>query len=529
MEKNLTKQFISTTETLRTKMDASEYKNYILGLIVYKYLSDKLLLEVVEQSGEELTDYSTKDKQTTLYKKLLEDNEIKEDLLQELLNELSYVIEPNYLFNVLAEQARTETLKLDDLREALINISNSNPFFFGLFDDVDLSSRKLGNDEEQQLLIISDILIKLNEIDMMNHDIKSIGLAFDSLIDKFSLDSGKRVEDFFTPISISGILARIVTMGHTNKQEFSIYDPVMGSGSLLLKVGNSIHPSTRVKYYGQELNATTFNLARMNFIMHGIDMKQAVLNNGDTLNKDWPITEPKTFDSVVMNPPYSAKWSADKSFLSDSRFSEFDKLAPKSKADFAFLLHGLYHLKDNGTMAIILPHGVLFRGAAEGDIRKKLLEDGNIEAVIGMPSNLFYGTSIPTTIIVLKKNRLEKDVLFIDASREFEKEKLQNKLTKENVDKIIDTYREKKIIDRYSYIASFDEIKGNDYNLNIPRYVDTFEEVAPLDIKAVSNELKEINAKKQELNQKMSAMIHSLDDRYLVDSNVKAIIELLNK
>ena len=248
----------------------------------------------------------------------------------------------------------------------------------------------------------------------------------------------------------------------------------------------------------------------MILILHGVDSEYMRLRNGDTLNKDWPTDEPYTFDSVVMNPPYSAKWSSDNTFLDDSRFNRYGKLAPKSKADFAFLLHGFYHLKETGTMAIVLPHGVLFRGAAEGTIRKKLLEDGSIYAVIGMPANLFFGTSIPTTVIIMKKNRNTRDVLFIDASSDFIKDKSQNKLTDENVTKVIEAYKERKNIGKYAHLASFEEIKENDFNLNIPRYVDTFEEEEPIDMVAVGKELKEIREEKKALEKSLFDTISSL-------------------
>ena len=248
----------------------------------------------------------------------------------------------------------------------------------------------------------------------------------------------------------------------------------------------------------------------MNLILHGVDAEEMNLRNGDTLNKDWPTDEPYTFDAVVMNPPYSANWSADTTFLDDSRFNRYGKLAPKSKADFAFLLHGFYHLKETGTMAIVLPHGVLFRGAAEGIIRQKLLEDGSIYAVIGMPANLFFGTSIPTTVIVLKKNRQTRDVLFIDASREFVKGKNQNKLSEENIQKILETYAERKDVEKYAHLATFDEIKENDYNLNIPRYVDTFEEEEPIDMVHVGNDIKKIRQEQQVLEKELLEAISSL-------------------
>lgn len=309
---------------------------------------------------------------------------------------------------------------------------------------------------------------------------------------------------------VSDMMAQIVTTDQKERQLFSVFDPTMGSGSLMLNVRKYLKYPDNVKYHGQEMNTTTYNLAKMNLILHGVDGEDMNLRNGDTLNKDWPTDEPYTFDAVVMNPPYSAKWSADATFLDDSRFNRYGKLAPKSKADFAFLLHGFYHLKETGTMAIVLPHGVLFRGAAEGTIRQKLLEDGSIYAVIGMPANLFFGTSIPTTVIVLKKNRQTRDVLFIDASREFVKGKNQNKLSEENIQKILETYAGRKDVEKYAHLATFDEIKENDYNLNIPRYVDTFEEEEPIDMVHVGNDIKKIRQEQQVLEKELLEAISSL-------------------
>lgn len=276
------------------------------------------------------------------------------------------------------------------------------------------------------------------------------------------------------------------------------------------------------------MNTTTFNLAKMNLILHGVDSEDMNLRNGDTLNKDWPTDEPYTFDSVVMNPPYSAKWSADASFLDDSRFNRYGKLAPKSKADFSFLLHGYYHLKETGTMAIVLPHGVLFRGAAEGIIRQKLLEDGSIYAVIGMPANLFFGTSIPTTVIILKKNRTTRDVLFIDASNDFIKGKNQNKLSKENIEKIVSAFVERKDIEKYAHLASFDEIQENDYNLNIPRYVDTFEEEEPVDMVSVGKEIKQIREEKQVLEKSLFEMVSTLQTSPENEDWLKGALEVFD-
>ncbi|QKS69717.1 type I restriction-modification system subunit M [Paenalkalicoccus suaedae] len=510
MGADLNKKLFSAADHLRSKMDASEYKNYLLGLIFYKYLSDKLLLKVVELADESVDTYATIEKQTELYEELLADEDTKEDLIATIVDTLGYDIEPPYLFNVLAEQAKKNVFQLNDLNRAFIQLSTKYEAFNGLFDDIDLQSKKLGSDDQQRNVTVTDVLKKLNDVNLIGYEGDVIGDAYEYLIGEFASEAGKKAGEFYTPHMVSDMMSQIVAIGQEDKKWFSVFDPTMGSGSLMLNVRNYLQHPDKVKYHGQELNTTTFNLAKMNLILHGVDPEEMRVRNGDTLNKDWPTDEPYTFDSVVMNPPYSAKWSADDTFLDDSRFNRYGKLAPKSKADFAFVLHGYYHLKETGTMAIVLPHGILFRGAAEGVIRKKLLEDGSIYAVIGMPGNLFFGTSIPTTVIILKKNRSTRDVLFIDASREFIKGKNQNKLTKENIEKIVDTYNKREGVEKYAHLATFEEIKENDYNLNIPRYVDTFEEEAPVDMKAVGTEIKDIQQSKKELQQSLFASISSL-------------------
>ncbi|TFJ46649.1 type I restriction-modification system subunit M [Carnobacterium divergens] len=510
MSVELNQRLFSAADNLRSKMDASEYKNYLLGLIFYKYLSDKLVQKVVELANEPLEEYDTIDKQTELYKELISDDTTKADLIDTLIDTLGYDIEPDYLFNVLANQAKQNVFQLNDLNKAFIDLSSKYSQFNNLFDDVDLQSKKLGSDEQQRNVTITEVLKKLNDIDVLGHEGDVIGDAYEFLISQFASEAGKKAGEFYTPHMVSDMMAQIVTLGQEDKNLFSVFDPTMGSGSLMLNVRNYLTYPDNVKYHGQELNTTTYNLAKMNLILHGVDAEDMQVRNGDTLNKDWPTDEPYTFDSVVMNPPYSAKWSADDTFLDDSRFNRYGKLAPKSKADFAFLLHGFYHLKDTGTMAIVLPHGVLFRGAAEGTIRQKLLEDGSIYAIIGMPANLFFGTSIQTTVIILKKSRTTRDVLFIDASSDFVKEKNQNKLTEENITKILSTYKERKSVEKYAHVASFDEIKENDYNLNIPRYVDTFEEEAPIDMATIGTEMKEIRQEKRALEKKLFETISSL-------------------
>lgn len=525
---NLNSKLFGAADSLRSKMDASEYKNYLLGLIFYKYLSDKVLEKVVEIADESAVEYNTQEKQVQLYRNLLADEEIKDDLIETLVDTLGYDIEPEYLFNVLAIQAKQNTFQLNDLNKAFIDLSTKYDQFNGLFDDLDLKSRKLGSDDQQRNITITEVLKKLHDIDVIGHDGDVIGDAYEFLISQFASEAGKKAGEFYTPHQVSVMMARIAAIGQEDKKLFSVYDPTMGSGSLMLNIRNYINYPDSVKYHGQELNTTTYNLAKMNLILHGVEKEDIRLRNGDTLNQDWPTDEPYTFDSVLMNPPYSSKWSSDATFLDDSRFNRYGKLAPKSKADFAFLLHGLYHLKDLGTMAIVLPHGVLFRGAAEGVIRKKLLEDGSIDAVIGMPANLFFGTSIPTTIIILKKNRTTRDVLFINASSEFIKGKNQNKFSEENIDKIVETYKKREGVEKYAQVATFDEIKENDFNLNIPRYVDTFEEVADVDMASIGSTIKDIRKEKAELESNLYDMVSSLKFDEENAEWIKGALEVFN-
>ncbi|MFZ2877706.1 MAG: type I restriction-modification system subunit M [Enterococcus aquimarinus] len=521
MGAELNQKLFSAADNLRSKMDASEYKNYLLGLIFYKYLSDKLLEKVVELADESLAEYNTPEKQTQLYRELLADEDSKSDLIETLVDTLGYDIEPDFLFNVLTSEAKQNIFQLNDLNKAFIDLSTKYSQFNGLFDDVDLKSKKLGADDQQRNITISEVLKKLNDVDVLGHNGDIIGDAYEFLISQFASEAGKKAGEFYTPHEVSDMMARIAAIGQEDKQLFSVFDPTMGSGSLMLNIRNYLNYPESVKYHGQELNTTTFNLAKMNLILHGVDNEDIRLRNGDTLNKDWPTDEPYTFDSVVMNPPYSAKWSADDTFLDDSRFNKYGKLAPKSKADFAFLLHGFYHLKDSGTMAIVLPHGVLFRGAAEGVIRQKLLEDGSIDTVIGMPANLFFGTTIPTTVIILKKNRTSRDVLFIDASKDFLKGKNQNKLTLENIDKVVETYKNREDIEKYAHVASFEEIKENDFNLNIPRYVDTFEEKEEVNIIELGKELVALNQQIKEAENDFLVML----DELAVTDDTRDIIE----
>lgn len=293
------------------------------------------------------------------------------------------------------------------------------------------------------------------------------------------------------------------------------YDFTPGSGSLLLNAKKYSNETKTINYFGQELNTSTFNLARMNMILHRVPIENQHLRNGDTLDADWPVDEPTNFDMVLMNPPYSAKWSAHKGFLDDQRFAPYGVLAPKSSADLAFLLHGFYHLKNDGVMAIVLPHGPIFRGGAEGKIRQKLLENGNIDTIIGLPANIFFNTSIPTIIMVLKKNKADRSVLFIDGSNDFEKVKTQNILRYDHIEKILETYRKRETIEKYSYLADFDEIEENEFNLNIPRYVDTFEEEEEIPLGEVSKSLRateaDLKAAEDELKNLLKDLVGTSD------------------
>lgn len=506
--KHLYQALWNSADILRSKMDANEYKSYLLGLVFYKYLSDKMLLHASTLLEEPTTDLKTAQK---LYEEAYADDELREDLLDELKYDFSYAIEPKLTFTSLVEHIHKGIFQLEDLAQGFRNIEQSSEVFENLFEDVDLYSKKLGSTPQKQNQSIADVMKELSILNLANHSGDALGDAYEYLIGQFASDSGKKAGEFYTPQPVSELMTRIVIHGKENQKGFTVYDPTMGSGSLLLNVKKySTEPGT-ISYFGQELNTSTYNLARMNMILHGVDVANQHLSNADTLDQDWPVEEPTNFDAVLMNPPYSAKWSADKGFLDDPRFSMYGVLAPKTKADLAFLLHGYYHLKDNGVMAIVLPLGVLFRGNTEGKIRQILLENGAIDTVIGLPSNIFFNTSIPTTVIVLKKNRTTKDVLFIDASADYEKEKNQNVIKSEHIDKILNAYIKRENIEKYSHVASFEEIVENDYNLNIPRYVDTFEEEGSISLVELSKSIQEVQSNLQKAEQSLFSTLKELE------------------
>lgn len=491
-KKLLEQQLWNIANTLRGKMDADEFRDYILGFIFYKYLSEKMQDYANEILVEDELLYTNLDESSEDAKEYLE--AIKEEAIEKL----GYFLKPSELFSAVAKRGNEETNNfiLEDLTQILNGIEQSTmgheseDDFEHLFEDLDLTSTKLGKTEEAKNTLIAKVLSHLDNInfELKNHDRDVLGDAYEYLISKFAAGAGKKAGEFYTPQQVSKILAKIVTNKKTKLK--SVYDPTCGSGSLLLRVAKEVKNVSA--FYGQELNRTTYNLARMNMIMHDVHYREFDIKQEDTLESPQHLEE--RFEAIVANPPFSAHWSANPLHMSDDRFSQYGKLAPKSKADYAFLQHMIHHLDDNGTMAIVLPHGVLFRGASEGHIRKYLIEDRNyLDAVIGLPANIFYGTSIPTCILVFKKCREDSEnVIFIDASNEFEKAKNQNYLTDENISKIIDTFKNRTEIEKYSHLASLREIQENDYNLNIPRYVDTFEEEEPVDLDVVSRELKSL-------------------------------------
>ena len=509
LQQKLRTQLWAVANNLRGNMSANEFMYFSLGFIFYKYLSEKI---------EKYADQALENDEIT-FKQLWESQEeeaveLQDEVKKQCLENIGYFVEPQFLFTSIIDGINRKENILPQLERSLKRIEDSTlgqeseEDFGGLFSDIDLASPKLGKTADDKNNLISSVLTALNGIDFGADEatqIDILGDAYEYMISQFAAGAGKKAGEFYTPQEVSRILAEIVTLGHNRLR--NVYDPTCGSGSLLIRAANI---GNAVEIFGQEKNPTTYNLARMNMLLHGIKFSNFKIENGDTLEAD--AFGDKQFDAVVANPPFSAEWSAADKFNNDDRFSKAGRLAPRKTADYAFILHMIYHLNDGGTMACVAPHGVLFRGNAEGAIRRFLIENKNyIDAVIGLPANIFYGTSIPTCIIVMKKCRKEDDnILFIDASKEFEKVKTQNKLREEHIRKIVETYRDRKEIEKYSHCATLQEIADNDYNLNIPRYVDTFEEEEPIDIKAVMAEIKELEAKRADLDKEIEGYLREL-------------------
>ena len=513
-QQELGKTLWGIANNLRGAMMADDFRDYMLSFLFWKYLSDNYVLAAKKELGMDYPEKSKDEMESMGVTTPLQIwyNENSDDTLlfeRQMKRKIHYVIEPQFLWDNIVELARTQSDELlNTLQDGFKYIEDKSfeSSFKGLFSEINLSSEKLGkNYTERNTLLTKVIKTIADGLKDFSSDNDSLGDAYEYLIGQFAAGSGQKAGEFYTPQMISTILSRIVILdcqdpatGKKSKIN-RVLDFACGSGSLLLNVRNQMGESGIGKIYGQEKNITTYNLARMNMLLHGVKDTEFEIHHGDSLANDWDIlnednpAKKMTFDAIVANPPFSLRWDPSEETAKDFRFSRYG-VAPRSAADFAFLLHGFHFLSDEGTMAIILPHGVLFRGGKELAIRKKLLEDDNIDAVIGLPSNLFYSTGIPVCILVLKKCRKNEKILFINASSDehYEKGKRQNVLRDKDVDDIVETYQYRREISRYSRQVSLQEIKENDYNLNITRYVSLAQEEKQIDLQEVHDKLVEI-------------------------------------
>jgi type I restriction enzyme M protein len=511
-QKQLGKTLWAIADQLRGAMDADDFRDYMLSFLFLRYLSDNYEAAAKKELGRDYPDIAVDVLAATgvrtplqvWYEENLNDVAAFE---KQMRRKVHYVIEPLHLWSSIAHLARTQNGDMLSTLQAGFKYIETESFestFQGLFSEIDLSSHKLGRTYTERNAKLCTIIQKIAEgLADFSTDIDALGDAYEYLIGQFAAGSGKKAGEFYTPQQISDILSTIVTLDSQEpktgvKQRLeSVMDFACGSGSLLLNVRKRMGPHGIGKIYGQEKNITTYNLARMNMLLHGVKDTEFEIYHGDTLTNDWDIlrelnpAKKPAFDAIVANPPFSYRWEPTDAQADDVRFKNHG-LAPKSAADFAFLLHGFHFLKDEGVMAIILPHGVLFRGGAEERIRTKLLKDGHIDTVIGLPANLFYSTGIPVCILVLKKCKKPDDVLFINAAEHFVKGKRQNQLTEEHIAKIIETYQFRKEETRYSRRVEMAEIEKNDYNLNISRYISTAVGEAEISLEVTHGELVEI-------------------------------------
>ena len=484
-KQELANRIWESANKMRSKIEANEYKDYILGFIFYKYLSDQ---EIKFLKENDFDDADIKD---------LREDEI--ETLEYVQRNIGYFISYENLFSTWISKGRD--FDVSDVRDALSAFNRliyptHKKVFDKVFDTLQTGLSKLGDSSNSQTKAISGLLQLIKDIPMDGkQDYDVLGFIYEYLISQFAANAGKKAGEFYTPHEVSVLMSEIVAEHLKGEKEIKIYDPTSGSGSLLINIGNSISKympdSNNIKYYAQELKENTYNLTRMNLVMRGIKPDNIVTRNGDTLEEDWPFFDendpvntydPLYVDAVVSNPPYSQAWDPSNK-EHDPRYSRFG-LAPKGKADYAFLLHDLFHIKPEGIMTIVLPHGVLFRGGEEGQIRKNLIENNHIDTIIGLPANIFFGTGIPTIIIVLKQKRENTDTLIIDASKGFIKEGKNNKLRASDIKRIVDAVMNRESIDKFSRLVSREEIRSNDYNLNIPRYVDSSEPAETWDIYA---------------------------------------------
>jgi type I restriction enzyme M protein len=511
-QKQLGKTLWSIADQLRGAMNADDFRDYMLSFLFLRYLSDNYETAAAKELGQ---DYPAADASALakppLARWYASNAADVEDFEKQMRRKVHYVVQPEFLWASIVQQAKSQNDKLLGTLQRAFKYIEEESFqssFQGLFSEINLGSEKLGRTYTDRNAKLCEIIAKLaSGMSEFSTSADTLGDAYEYLIGQFAAGSGKKAGEFYTPQQISGILSAIVSLdsqepatGNRNKLE-SVFDFACGSGSLLLNVRHRVKEAggTIGKIYGTEKNITTYNLARMNMLLHGVKDTEFEIVHGDTLTNDWDLlreTNPARklqFDAVVANPPFSYRWDPTDAIGEDMRFKNHG-VAPRSAADFAFLLHGLHYLKDDGVMAIILPHGVLFRGGVEAKIRNKLLKDGHIDTVIGLPANLFYSTGIPVCILVLKKCKKSDDVLIINAADQFVKGKRQNYLSQDHIDRILDTYQHRREHDRYSRRVPMAEIKGNDYNLNISRYVSTAEAEAEVDLAATHAELVRLDA-----------------------------------
>lgn len=515
---------------LRGSMEPSEYKDYVFGLMFYKFLSDREE-NYVKDNAVDFDDLSLQDAWDSA-----------EDVVIELLQqEIGYYIQPSEMYGEFVKKIDAGTFSIIEFIDAIShfnaqilndpNDKRAQHALGGIFANMKLESDQLGRDVINRTQTLTKMIRFVEDMSIdLENDGDVLGDIYEYLISMFAAATAKSAGEYYTPHQVSKLMARILADGHDSDTEFSMYDPTVGSGSLLLTMADNLSQNTIIKYYGQEKMGTTYNLARMNLMMRGVNYNNIALNNGDTLEQDWPdgivdgMDSPVFFDAVMANPPYSAKWDI-KDREDDPRFRDYG-VAPKSYADYAFLLHSLYHLKDNGRMAIVLPHGVLFRGGAEGKIRQALLKENKISAVIGLPANIFTNTSIPTVILILEKHRSTNGVLFIDGSKGFEKQKKNNVLRDKDIDKIFDAYKSGKDVDKFAHYADTNELVENDFNLNIPRYVDTFEAEEPVDLIAVSGKIKSLD---QDIETNEAELLTMLNDLVGDDDVLNAVRDVFKK
>ena len=497
-------------DTLRGAMNADDFRDYMLSFLFLRYLSDRYIEDArreLQSDFPQLTGQSDVVGLKAWYTANTDDVPGFEDQMRKKVH---YVIKPEFLWGNIVAQAKNQDVELLHTLLLAFKYIEDESFastFQGLFSEINLNSDKLGKTYTARNKTLCDILGHIEE-GLAGHatDADTLGDAYEYLIGQFASGSGKKAGEFYTPQQVSSVLSRIVTLDAQNptqgrkKSLDSVLDFACGSGSLLLNVRNLMGPKGIGKIYGQEKNITTYNLARMNMLLHGVRDTEFEIYHGDTLTNDWEMLREQNpsqqlrFDAVVANPPFSLRWEAPEGIADDMRFKSYG-IAPKSAADFAFALHGFHFLKDDGTMAIILPHGALFRGNVEGRIREKLLKDGSIDTVIGLPGNLFYSTGIPVCILVLKKCKRPNDVLFINASQGFKKEKKQNVLRPEDIERMVSTYTHRTETEQYSRRVPMAEIEANGYNLNISRYVSISEEEKEIDLKQMHSNLMQLEEK----------------------------------